>query len=64
MDAGYTDAELFATSQPDYEVDVVGPIRSNASWQAKAEQGFDLSSFLISWDTKTVTCPQGQTSRH
>lgn len=64
MDAGYTDAELFATSQPDYGVDVVGPIRSNGSWQAKAEQGFDLSSFLINWETKTVTCPQGQTSRH
>ncbi len=64
MDAGYTDAELFATSQSDYGVDVVGPIRSNGSWQAKAEQGFDLSSFLIHWETKTVTCPQGRTSKH
>ncbi len=64
MDAGYTDAELFVTSQPDYGVDVVGPLRSNGSWQAKAEQGFALSSFLINWDAKTVTCPQGQISRH
>jgi transposase len=64
MDAGYTDAELFATSQLDYGIDIVGPIRSNGSWQAKAEQGFDLSSFHIDWETKTVTCPQGRNSKH
>lgn len=32
----------------------------DASWQAKAQQGFGVASFVVEWDTPTVTCPNGR----
>src|SRR5512143_1425762 len=62
VDAGYVDAELLVSSQKDYAIEVVGPVRPDVSWQAKAGQGFDLAAFTIDWEAETVTCPEGQTS--
>ena len=62
LDAGYVDADLLLTSPPTYGVDLLGPVRPNASWQAKAGQGYDVSAFTIDWDAHQVTCPQGQTN--
>jgi transposase len=30
------------------------------SWQARADEGFDKSRFLIDWDRHLVTCPAGK----
>lgn len=62
VDAGYVDAELLVSSQKDHAVEIVGPVRPDVSWQAKAGQGFDLAAFTIDWEAETVTCPEGQTS--
>ena len=62
VDAGYVDGDLLISSKLDHEVDVVGPVRPNTSWQAKIPGGYDNSQFIIDWDAHTVTCPQGQTS--
>src|SRR5262249_1762818 len=32
------------------------------SWQARADQGFDVSHFQIDWTLQQATCPQGQMS--
>lgn len=34
-------------------------MRSDPSWQTKAQQGFDSSNFQIDWNKEKVTCPQG-----
>ena len=61
-DAGYVDADLLISSHRDHEIDLVGPVRPDTSWQAKAGQGFDVPAFTIDWEARTVLCPEGQTS--
>ena len=38
-------------------------VRPDRSWQARAENGFDIACFFIDWAAHTVTCPNGKTSR-
>ncbi|MEL7079590.1 MAG: transposase [Cyanobacteria bacterium J06582_2] len=63
VDLGYTSAQLIASSQRDYEIDLFGPVALNAKWQAKEGAGFDMSNFRINWKRKAVYCPQGKRSR-
>jgi transposase len=46
-----------------HQIDLVGPMVSDPSWQAKAGQGYDLAHFQIDGDAHTVTGPQGHTAR-
>jgi transposase len=62
IDAGYNDAALLVSSAQQYGIAVIGPVRENASWQAKAHQGYDLTHFQIHWDEQRVICPQGKVS--
>jgi transposase len=62
VDTGYLDAELLATSQREYGVDLLGPTRPDYKWQAQAGQGFDVSHFPIDWEHHQATCPGGCTS--
>lgn len=60
VDAGYTDAEGLVSSQRDYGITLLGPVAADASWQARAGEGFDKASFLIDWEQKRVICPAGK----
>jgi transposase len=62
VDAGYVTADQLVSSQKEHGVTLVGPVNPVSSWQAKAQQGFDVATFAIDWDTQTATCPQGRTS--
>ena len=62
LDAGYVDAELLVDSQSEHGVRLVGPVRPDVSWQAKADRGFDIGHFAIDWEAQRVTCPEGRTS--
>lgn len=62
LDAGYPTAENLVNSQTQYNVEIIGPVRSDPSWQATAQQGFDSSNFQIDWDKEKVICPQGHQS--
>lgn len=62
MDSGYTAAEYLVNSKTDYDVEIIGPVRPDPSWQAKAGLGFDATNFVVDWDNKVVTCPQGHKS--
>ena len=41
---------------------LVGPARPDVSWQAQADQGYDIAHFTIDWEARRVTCPEGRTS--
>jgi transposase len=43
---------------------LVGPVRQDIHWQARAKGGFDLSQFQIDWEHLKVTCPSGQTTKN
>ena len=62
VDTGYIDAELLVSSQQQYGIKLVGPVLSDNSWQAKADQGFDVAHFQLDWQHLQATCPQGQRS--
>jgi transposase len=62
VDAGYVTADHLVASQKDHAILLLGPVNPDASWQAKAQQGFDVASFVVDWDTHTVTCPRGRES--
>jgi transposase len=62
VDAGYVDATLLVSSPHDHQVDLVGPVRTDVSWQARAGQGYDISAFTVDWEAQTVTCPAGHTN--
>jgi transposase len=62
IDAGYVDGQGLAESKQTYGVDVVGPVQRDTSWQARANEGFDVACFAIDWEAQQVTCPQGQQS--
>jgi transposase len=61
-DGGYVDSALLVDSREQYQINLVGPIRPNSSWQASEPGAYDQSQFKINWKTKKVTCPQGKKS--
>jgi transposase len=64
VDTGYVSAARLSNSQQDYAVDVVGPARADASWQARTEGAYDTSCFRIDWDHFQTVCPQGKVSQY
>jgi transposase len=64
VDGAYTSGEKLVTSQHEYQIDLLGPMRQDQSWQAHDAQAFDISHFQIDWDQEVVTCPNGKQSRY
>ncbi len=62
VDTGYVDADLLESLQQKYGINLLGPVLSDNSWQAKADKGYDAAHFQIDWRTRSGTCPQGQQS--
>lgn len=62
VDAGYVSGDNLVRSNQDYQIDLLGPIRSDNSWQAWDKDAFDLTHFQIDWDNQIIICPIGKTS--
>jgi transposase len=60
VDAGYISAKRILHSRDVHEIDLVGPVHVDPSWQAHTSGAFDVSMFQIDWQHQQVTCPQGQ----
>lgn len=63
IDAGYVTIDNLVDSQTQHSVELVGPVRPDTSLQAHQQNGYDIAHFVVDWQTQTVTCPQGKTSR-
>ena len=63
MDLGYVTAELLVSSQNNYGIELIGPVRSDPSWQAKYHPKFASSNFQIDWDKQVAICPRGHQSQ-
>ena len=44
------------------QIDLIGPPYKDKTWQAKADEGFDVANFRIDWEKKTVICPRERQS--
>jgi transposase len=62
VDTGYVDSDLLVSSRSRYDVELLGPVMGDTSWQARETTGFDLSAFRVDWAARIVTCPEGHTS--
>lgn len=62
-DAGYGDGPHLVKSQQVYDIELVGPVTIDPSWQARGSSGFDTARFQIDWQKHFATCPQGKISR-
>jgi len=62
VDTGFLDAALLVASRGEYGVALLGPVRGDHRWQARAGEGFDAQHFHIEWEHQRATCPAGRTS--
>jgi hypothetical protein len=62
VDKGYTDSRVLVESERVDGVTIVGPVAEDPSWQARAGEGFAKRQFVVDWDRRVVTCPQGKQS--
>ncbi|QCX82592.1 hypothetical protein C9F11_45160 (plasmid) [Streptomyces sp. YIM 121038] len=61
MDSGYTSAAAIDTAAREHGVELVGPLPARGrSWQRKQQTGFAREDFVIDFDRRTVTRPQGK----
>ena len=63
LDAGYVDADLIVTSQETHNVDLIGPVPLDTTWQGRMGMGFEAACFQIDWEHQFVICPQGHKSQ-
>jgi hypothetical protein len=56
LDRGEVTAEHLVSSQSQYEVDLVGPVAPDPSWQAQSTTGFGTADFPIDWQEKRARC--------
>jgi transposase len=62
VDSAYISSHQVLASQQTYGIDLIGPANANHSWQARAQNGYATTDFVLDWQTGTARCPQGQTS--
>jgi transposase len=62
VDAGYMSADHLLTSRTEQGIDLLGPVAEDHSWQATTGNGFAAAQFVIDWDARQATCPQGHQS--
>ena len=46
-------------SQSQYQIDLVGPVAPDPSWQARSSSSFGTADFTIDWQARHAWCPQG-----
>lgn len=63
VDQGYMNIRQVVAAKSLYNIETIGYPMPDSSWQAKAENGFDLPSFAIDWEGCVATCPMKQNSR-
>jgi transposase len=62
VDAGYTEGAALLASRKEYQIDLMGPVVGNTTWQAREGKGFGADAFEVDWSQQRVTCPGGKQS--
>ncbi|WP_181009235.1 IS1182 family transposase [Streptomyces sp. SM11] len=62
VDGGYTSVAGMDSAARLHRVDLIGPLAPNTSPQHRARDGFGRDNFIIDFDRREVTCPNGQVS--
>ncbi|WP_016825817.1 IS1182 family transposase [Streptomyces viridosporus] len=62
VDGGYTSTAGFDAASRAHKVTLVGPLPANSSRQRETDNGFARENFIIDFDRREVTCPNGKVS--
>lgn len=62
VDAAYVSSAVVVESRAEHEIEVIGPVPPDTSWQAREKTGYDVAQFVVDWEAQKVTCPNGKTS--
>ena len=62
VDMGYMSVARLIESKTDHDIDLMGRMMPDTSWQARANAGYAVISFGIDWAKQVVRCPKGKTS--
>ena len=63
VDAGYVSAKLILNSQ-EHNIELIGPVHVDPSWQAHTPGAFDASRFQVNWEAQSATWPAGANYPH
>ena len=63
VDTAYVDTQHLLTSETELGIELLGPVPPDSSWQQTAKLGFELSGFIVDWEHRHATCPQGHISK-
>lgn len=61
VDAGYMSVEQAIEAQEHHQINLMGPVPDDTSWQAR-QHGYDSTHFMIDWEHEQATCPEGNQS--
>lgn len=62
VDAAYVSAEQLVVATARHGIDLVGPTRSNDSWQRRNAEAIQVADFIVDWERRRVRCPEGHES--
>lgn len=62
LDIGYVDGDILVRSQREHQVEVIGPVIREPSWQARTANGVTVDQFVIDWEGRQARCPRGVVS--
>lgn len=62
LDSGYPSVPMLAAAHREHGITMITPLLGDSSRQARTRNGYSRDDFTIDYDTRTATCPQGQTS--
>ncbi|WP_425329111.1 IS1182 family transposase [Streptomyces eurocidicus] len=62
VDGGYTSVTGFDAATRTHKIALVGPLPANSSQQRARDAGFARENFIIDFDRREVTCPNGKVS--
>jgi transposase len=64
LDSGYPSMPNLVAARREHGITMITPLLADSSRQARTGNGYSRDDFTIDYDTRTATCPQGQTSAH
>jgi transposase len=60
VDSGYMAGHSLVESRTQYDIDLIGRLPAESSWQARQADGVSTAQFQFNWARQEVICPQGQ----
>jgi transposase len=64
LDSGYPCVPNVLAARREHGITMITPLLGDSSHQARTRNGYSRRDFTIDYETRTTTCPQGQSSAH